>query len=72
MTCFLTLAVFYIGGWTFMFIADTFRWTFYEWTFFALISTASVVLMLISLILGIVCRLNFGQGLPRYRESRSS
>lgn len=70
MMCFLGMAVFDVGSWTFMFISDTFCWTFYKWDFFALISIASIVLMLKSLILGVVFQLNFSQDLPRYCESR--
>lgn len=49
-----------------MFAAPSFRWTFVQWKFFALMATASVVLTLTTLILGIVCRMNFGKGLARY------
>ncbi len=31
MMCFLGMAVFDVGSWTFMFISDTFCWTFYKW-----------------------------------------
>lgn len=51
-----------------MFLSTTFRWTFATWTFFSVMATASVVLTLLSAILGVVCRLNFGKGLARYRR----
>lgn len=68
MLIFLILSMLYLGGWSAMFFSTTFRWTFTTWTFFALMTTASVILTLLSAILGVVCRLNFGQGLPRSRR----
>lgn len=63
MLIFLILSVLYLGGWGIMFFSTTFRWTFITWTFFALMTIASVVLTLLSAILGVICRLNFGKGL---------
>lgn len=51
-----------------MFASATFRWTFVTWQFFSFVATASAVLTLLALILGLVCRLNFGKGLLRYRK----
>ncbi|KAJ3486147.1 hypothetical protein NLI96_g4437 [Meripilus lineatus] len=66
MLVFLALSFLYLVGWAAMFAAPSFRWTFVQWKFFALMATASVVLTLTTLILGIVCRMNFGKGLARY------
>ena len=49
----------------------TFRWTFTTWTFFSIMASASVVLTLLSVILGVICRMNFGKGLARYCQSLS-
>lgn len=49
-----------------MFDSTTFRWTYMTWTFFGVMTTASVFLTLISFILGVICRLNFGKGLPHH------
>lgn len=68
MAIFLGLSMAYIGGWGAMFDSTTFRWTVKSWLFFAMILSASAFLVLVSLILGLVCRLNFGKGLPRYRQ----
>lgn len=68
MLIFLILSMLYLGGWGVMFVSTTFRWTFITWTFFSLMATASVILTLLSAILGIVCLLNFGKGLARHRE----
>lgn len=49
-----------------MFDSTTFRWTYVTWTFFGLMTSASVFLTLLSFILGIICCFNFGKGLPHY------
>lgn len=66
MVVFLALSFGYLVGWSSMFLAPSFRWTFVEWRFFSVMATASVVLAVVALALGIVCRCNFGRGLPRY------
>ena len=66
MAIFLILSFGYTVGWSSMFAAPSFRWTFVEWFFFGLMTCASVVLAIITLFLGVVCRLNFGKGLSRY------
>lgn len=66
---FLGMALLYLAGWAAMFASATFRWTFVEWRFFSLLASASVVLTLIAFILAILCRLNFGKGLPKYLKS---
>lgn len=58
-------------GWASMFIAATFRWTFVTWRFFSLMATAAVSLTLTTLVVGIVCRVNFGKGLTHYRRRPS-
>lgn len=56
----------YLAGWGAMFDSMTFRWTYMTWTFFGVMTTVSVFLTMLSLILGIICRFNFGKGLPYY------
>lgn len=68
MAIFLVMSVLYLAGWGAMFASDTFRWTFVTWTFYSLIASASAILALITLVLGVMCRMNFGKGLSRYRE----
>jgi hypothetical protein len=36
------------------------------WPFFAFVAVAAGVLMMVTLVLGLACRFNFGKGLPRY------
>lgn len=70
MLLFLIIAFLYLGGWGSMFIAPTFRWTFLQWRFFSIMASVSVLLALVTLFLGIVCRVNFGKGLPRYLNAQ--
>jgi hypothetical protein len=72
MTVFLVLCVLYLGGWSGMFAARTFRWTFFDWTFFTILYTASAVLVLVALILGIWSRVNFGHGLSNYLNAQET
>lgn len=64
---FLFMCLGYLAGWGAMFDSPTFRWTYMTWTFFGVMTTTSVFLTLLSFIFGIICRLNFGKGLPHYR-----
>lgn len=66
MLVFLALSVGYLAGWAAMFDSTAFRWTYMTWTFFGVITSASVFLTLVAFILGIICRINFGKGLIRY------
>jgi len=66
MLLFLITSVIYAGGWASLFTSPTFRWTFIQWRFFSLISSAAVLLTLITFVLGIICRMSFGKGLARY------
>jgi len=70
MVIFLLLSILYLGGWGVMFVSTTFRWTFTTWTFFSIMATTSVSLTLLSVILGVLCRLNFGKGLARYLNAQ--
>lgn len=66
MAVFLAMSALYMAGWGAMFISDSFRWTFLQWRFFCLMTSASVALTLSALITGIFCRLGFGKGLPEH------
>ncbi|KAG8220055.1 hypothetical protein J3R82DRAFT_1072 [Butyriboletus roseoflavus] len=67
---FLLMCLCYLAGWGAMFDSTTFRWTYVTWTFFGLMTSASVFLTLLSFILGIICRFNFGKGLPHYLNAQ--
>ena len=66
MAVFLAMSVLYIAIWAATFFSTSFRWTFIEWHFFKLMTSASVVLTSSTLITGVVCRLGFGKGLPEH------
>jgi len=70
MFIFLSLSMLYLGGWGFMFFSTTFRWTFITWRFFSVMASASVLLTVLSIILGVICRYNFGKGLTRYLNAQ--
>jgi len=67
---FLVLSFGYLLGWGAMFTSTTFRWTFAQWRFFSVIASSSVLLTFTALILGFICRLNFGKGLLRYLSAQ--
>lgn len=67
MFIFLFLALLYLTGWAVMFYSDSFRWTFLNWLFFSIMASLSVALTVTVFILGVICRYNFGKGLPHFR-----
>jgi len=70
MAVFLVLSTLYVIAWGLMFDSYTFRWTYYQWVFFGTVATLSAILVIINLILGIMCRLNFDKGLPNYLNAQ--
>ena len=66
MAVFLFMSILYVASWGAMFASMTFRWTFMEWRFFKLMTSASVLLTSSTLITGIICRVGFGKGLPEH------
>ena len=63
MYTFLVLSVVYMVSWATMFLSHTFRWTFINWRFYTVMASASILLTVVALVLGILCRVNFGKGL---------
>jgi len=70
MLFFLGLSCLYLLGWGAMFASDVFRWTVVHWSFFGTMVGASIALTAATLVCGVVCRLGFGKGLPRYLNSQ--
>jgi hypothetical protein len=68
MIIFIVLSALYLVGWGAMFDSPTFRWTFVQWGFFGAMASLSALLVLIGLIVGIMCHLNFDKGLTNYRK----
>jgi len=50
---------------------SVYRFTFETWPFFAVVSVTAYVLIIVTFVLGFVCRLNYGKGLKHYRASIS-
>jgi hypothetical protein len=71
MIIFLLLSILYLAAWSFMFLADTFRWEYWSWQFFGAMATFSVALTVLAFVLGIVCIMNFGKGLLRYLSAQT-
>ncbi|KAL0570124.1 hypothetical protein V5O48_011840, partial [Marasmius crinis-equi] len=55
-----------------MFYSEVYRWTYYAWPNFACYVTASLILLISSFVLGILCRMNFGQGLSQYLHAEEA
>ncbi|THH29726.1 hypothetical protein EUX98_g4461 [Antrodiella citrinella] len=70
MLVFLLFSLLYLVGWSAMFVSNTFRWTFLQWRFFSLMTSASVFLTTVTFIVGVICRVNFGKGLRRHLEAQ--
>ncbi|EJU00913.1 hypothetical protein DACRYDRAFT_116797 [Dacryopinax primogenitus] len=66
MTGFLAFAGLTTVLFPFLFISPTFRLTFQTWSFFATQAVFAISLEVTTLVLGILCRLNFGNGLLDY------
>ncbi|KAH9850094.1 hypothetical protein C2E23DRAFT_870296 [Lenzites betulinus] len=66
MAGFMFLTVFYLAGWSAMFKAQVYLWTFIEWPFFCCMTVVSSLVLLGALVFGIVCWTGFGQGLAHY------
>jgi len=72
MVFFLGIALNFLTGWSIMFYSIVYRWTFTQWPYLACFTVASFVLLLASIILGVVCRLNFGKGLAQYLHAEEA
>jgi len=71
MRSFFVMALVYLGGSFAMFKSDTFRQTFRHWAFFGAMFCAAYFLVFVTIILAVLCYLNFGIGLPHYFERRN-
>jgi len=63
---FLLITAMLLGGWSAIFDSRLFRWTFRTWWFLATMMIASLLLLFSTLVLAVLCRLNFGKGLNHY------
>lgn len=63
---FLVIGLIFIIGWSVMFYSIVYRWTFTQWPFLGCFTVSSLVLLTASMLLGGICRLNFGKGHAEY------
>ena len=68
MCTFLAGCLILIISWGFLFLSNTFRWEITEWKFFATMTGASIALLVLTTIFGVICFYNFDKGLKRFRE----
>ncbi|TFK96439.1 hypothetical protein BDV98DRAFT_576093 [Pterulicium gracile] len=66
MGVFLFLLFAVLSGWGAMFGSQIFRWTFMDWPLLAGMNVASLVLIIASMTLSVICWLNFDKGLGHY------
>lgn len=67
----LVLTVSIITCWSIMFVSQVYRWTYMEWPFLACLTTASFILLVASMVLGVTCFFNFNKGLAHYLHVES-
>jgi len=72
MIVFLGLAFLITAVWAIMFYSMVYRWTYLQWPYLACYTMASFVLLIASMILGIICRMNFGKGLAHYLQAEAT
>lgn len=66
LAAFLCVELLFILGSSLMFLSDLYQWTFYAWPCLGCFITASLLLLVASFVLGLVCFKNFGKGLSQY------
>lgn len=62
----IALSLLMLAGWGSLFFSATFRWEFTEWKFFATMMVASIVFLVMTTVLGVVCWYNFDKGLKKF------
>jgi len=72
MVIFLGIGLVITVGWAVLFYSEVYRWSFEQWPYLACYTVASFTLLIASLVLGIICRMNFGKGLAQYLHAEST
>ncbi|KAG6887670.1 hypothetical protein C0995_013622 [Termitomyces sp. Mi166 len=72
MIVFLGIAFFLLTSWSIMFYSQVYRWTFMQWPYLGCFTTASLTLIVATIVLGVICRLNFGKGLAQYLHAEAA
>jgi hypothetical protein len=71
MCIFLASCLLLLIAWGFMFLSSTFRWEIMEWKFFATMTGASIALLALTTLFGVICFYNFDKGLKRFCTFRT-
>ncbi|KAJ3780158.1 hypothetical protein GGU10DRAFT_391346 [Lentinula aff. detonsa] len=69
---FISVACIFILASSSMFISPIYRWAFYAWPCLGCFITASLILLIATVVLGSVCLRNFGKGLAEYLYASSN
>ncbi|KAF8154026.1 hypothetical protein B0H34DRAFT_720077 [Crassisporium funariophilum] len=72
MIIFLAIAFIITTGWAIMFYSIVYRWSFVQWPYLGCFTVASFVLLIASMTLGVICRINFGKGLAQYLHAEEA
>ncbi|KAL5504727.1 hypothetical protein ACEPAH_7390 [Sanghuangporus vaninii] len=57
------------AAWTSMFASIMYRWSFQNFPFFATLTISAFIVLAGTVALAVVCRINFGKGLPQYLKT---
>jgi len=71
MVGFIGISFVIITGWSIMFYSIVYRWSFVQWPYLGCFTVASHILIIATMILGLICRMNFGKGLAQYLHAES-
>ncbi|KAF7421030.1 hypothetical protein PC9H_011550 [Pleurotus ostreatus] len=71
MAIFLVIGFVFLGGWSSMFYSRVYAWSLVQWPFLFSMTVCSFVLIVASMILGIICWLNFNKGLSQYLRAEA-
>ncbi len=66
MTVFFALTFVIIACWGTMFYSQVYRFTFLDWPYFAGMTIASFVVLILAFLFGMLCWTNFNKGLAQY------
>ncbi|THH16282.1 hypothetical protein EW146_g4323 [Bondarzewia mesenterica] len=68
MVAFSAIGFVFITCWSIMFYSRVYRFTFVDWPFFGSMTVSSFIVMILSVVFGIISRLNFKHGLTQYLD----
>ncbi|PPQ64911.1 hypothetical protein CVT24_008251 [Panaeolus cyanescens] len=68
MVVYLAIGFALFSGWVIMFYSIVYRWSFVQWPYLGCFTVAALLILIASLVLGVICRINFGKGLAHFRK----